>query len=279
MIVSPALAVLRRWPLVAAALCAASSSFATEAGRPRWELGVVGLSLSQRAYPGSDQNVRRSLVLPYFYYRGEVLRADEETVGVRAVKDRVFELDIGLGANLGSKAGQVEARRGMPDLGTTAEIGPRAKWFLSDRSHEGAWRFEVPARWVIDVSDRFRERGAVLEPTLVYSRDANDRAMFRVSAGVLLGNRRLARTWYGVDAAYADEARPAYDARGGLIAWRLGAAVSKAVAPNWRAFGFVRVDSVAGAANRASPLVRQTVGASIGVGFAWTWIRGDRARD
>ena len=42
-------------------------------------------------------------------------------------------------------------------------------------------------------------------------------------------------------------------------------------------FGFVRVDSVAGAANRASPLVRQTTGATAGVGLNWTWMRSERA--
>lgn len=267
---------LRCWSAVAAALLAASARLEAEPAKPLWELGFVGLGLAQQAYPGSDERVRRSFVLPYLLYRGEVLRADEETIGIRAIKDRVFELDIGLGANLGSRAGQLTARRGMPDLGTTVEFGPRAKWFLSDRRADGVWRFEVPARWVVDVSDRFRERGAVVEPTLVYACDAPDQTSFSVSAGALLGDRRMARTWYGVDARYVAEGRPAYDARAGLIAWRLGAAASKPVAANWHAFGFLRVDSVAGAVNRRSPLVRQTVGASIGVGLAWTWMRSDQ---
>lgn len=61
----------------------------------------------------------------------------------------------------------------------------------------------------------------------------------------------------------------------------VGLGVGTAVAQrNWRAFGFTRVDSVAGAANEASPLVRRTTGATVGLGLAWTWRRSDaRAAD
>lgn len=166
----------------------------------------------------------------------------------------------------------------MPSLGTTVELGPRAKWFLSDRRADAVWRFDLPARWVVNVSDSFRERGAVVEPTLVYSYDANDKHTFSVSAGAVLGDCRLARTLYGVDAAYATDSRPAYDARAGLIAWRLGAAASKSLTPDWHVFAFVRVDSLADAANRSSPLVRQTVGATVGIGVAWTLMRSERAQ-
>jgi outer membrane protein len=45
-------------------------------------------------------------------------------------------------------------------------------------------------------------------------------------------------------------------------------------------FGFARVDSVAGAANRASPLVQQRNGATVGLGVSWTWLRSEaRASD
>jgi hypothetical protein len=40
------------------------------------------------------------------------------------------------------------------------------------------------------------------------------------------------------------------------------------------------MDSVAGAANRASPLVERTYGASAGIGLSWTWLRSaDRGAD
>jgi len=42
-------------------------------------------------------------------------------------------------------------------------------------------------------------------------------------------------------------------------------------------FGFARLDTVAGAANENSPLVRRSTGASVGLGVAYTWMRSERA--
>jgi outer membrane scaffolding protein for murein synthesis (MipA/OmpV family) len=42
---------------------------------------------------------------------------------------------------------------------------------------------------------------------------------------------------------------------------------------NWNAFTYARMDSVAGAANEASPLVRNTTGVSAGLGVSYTWQR------
>jgi outer membrane scaffolding protein for murein synthesis (MipA/OmpV family) len=89
----------------------------------------------------------------------------------------------------------------------------------------------------------------------------------------IVGDRRLASTFYGVDPAFARPDRPAYAASSGLIAWRASLGVSAALGPDWRAFGFARWDSVSGAANRESPLVKATNGASVGVGLAYTWRR------
>lgn len=43
----------------------------------------------------SDTRVSRLVGLPYFIYRGEVLRADRETAGLLALKRGSFELDVG----------------------------------------------------------------------------------------------------------------------------------------------------------------------------------------
>ena len=92
----------------------------------------------------------------------------------------------------------------------------------------------------------------------------------------MFANRKLADTFYGVAPRYATATRPAYQAESGLVAWRLSASASRALAPDWRLFGFARLETVSGAANRASPLVRQTTGASVGLGVAWTWQQSDQ---
>ena len=61
----------------------------------------------------------------------------------------------------------------------------------------------------------------------------------------------------------------------GLIAWRLSTGMSHALGRDWRVFLFGRIDTVGGAANRASPLVRRETGASAGLGLTYTWLRSE----
>ncbi|MDV7398995.1 MipA/OmpV family protein, partial [Arthrospira platensis SPKY1] len=74
--------------------------------------------------------------------------------------------------------------------------------------------------------------------------------------------------------------RPAYVARGGLVATRLSLSATLSLGRDWQLFGFGRLESVQGAANEASPLVRKKGGVSAGLGVAYTWRRSQaQARD
>ena len=262
--------------LIFACALAAGAAAAQPAAVPLWEVGGLAFGTHQQAYPGSDQSVRRAIALPYLLYRGEVLRIDRGTAGVRALKRPTFEVDIGFSGAFGSSSRDIDARRGMPDLGTLVEFGPRLKWNLGEAAG-GRWHVELPLRGVFDLGDRLARRGLSFEPELQFARRTTGGLSYAASVAAVIGDRRLAETFYGVEPAYATAERPAYDARAGLINGRLGLTASQQVAPDWRVFGFVRIDSVAGAANRASPLVRQTTGTTAGVGLNWTWMRSERA--
>jgi outer membrane scaffolding protein for murein synthesis (MipA/OmpV family) len=242
---------------------------------PLWELGIGGATGSQQAYPGAAEQTTRTLVLPYAIYRGQFLRSDSGTVGLRALRTPRFEFDLGVAGSLGSSSARIEARRGMPDLGTLIEAGPRLRWNLSGDETSGGWRMDLPLRAVFDVSDGFAHRGVAFEPRLTYeSRVKGWR--WSTSGGAIVGSRRLTDTFYGVAPQYATADRPAFEARAGLIAWRLSGSLSHSVTPDLRAFATLRLDSVAGASNAASPLVRDRTGWSAGIGFAWTLKRSQQ---
>lgn len=243
---------------------------------PLWEVGAFGVGVSQQAYPGSDQQVTRGLALPYLVYRGRVLRADRETAGLRAIKTPRFELDVGVAGSFGARSEDIEARRGMPDLGTLVEFGPRLKWTLGEDPANSPWRLELPLRGVFDLSDHAAYRGLALEPRLVFQRRASSGWAYTTGISAIVADQRLARTFYGVDPVYALSDRPAYTAERGLVAWRLSASFSRNLSRDWRLFGFGRYDTVSGAANEDSPLVKRTGGGSIGIGLAYTWMRAER---
>jgi outer membrane scaffolding protein for murein synthesis (MipA/OmpV family) len=265
-----------------AACCAALSTLAVAQGAaggapPLWELGGVALGVSQSAYPGADQQVNRSLALPYFIYRGDVLRADRETAGIRALKMETFELDVGFAGAFGSGNETIDARQGMRKLGTLVELGPRLKWDLGAGPAGGRLSAEFPARAVLDLSDKAAHRGWSFEPKLTYSRRSDSGWRYSASISAIVADTRLAQTFYEVRSSEATALRPAYTAQSGLVSWRLGTAISRSLGSDWNLFGFARLDTVAGAANESSPLVRRSSGATVGLGVAYTWMRSDRA--
>ena len=268
---------------LAAPSCAADAAVPTPErlsapanGPPLWELGALAIGVSQQAYPGADQQVQRGLAVPYFVYRGRFLRADRDTAGLRALKTPSFEVDLGFAGAFAARSDRIEVRRGMPDLGTLVEFGPRLKWNLPLGAGGGTWRLELPLRSVFDLGDGAAYRGAAFEPELAYQRRLAGAWSYGASVSAIVADQRLARTLYAVDPAFARPDRPAYTASSGLIAWRLSASFSRSLSPDWRLFGFGRLDSVSGAANEESPLVRRKHGASVGFGLAYTWLRSRR---
>ncbi|WP_395006749.1 MipA/OmpV family protein [Undibacterium sp.] len=243
---------------------------------PLWEFGASAFALTQQAYPGAETYVNRVLAAPYFLYRGEHFRIDRGNTGYRAVKTPRFEFDVGFAGAFGSSSDKVTARRGMDKLGNLIEFGPRLKWNISEPEANGRWRFELPLRAVFDISNKFKHRGYTLEPEIEFERRAFGGWRYSTGLSAVWGNRQIAETFYQVRTDQVLPDRAAYQAKQGLIAWRLSSFISHSYSNNFRVFGGVRVDSVVGAANENSPLVKRKTAPSLLLGFTYTWMRSDR---
>lgn len=270
---------LRRGTVAVACLAAASAAWSQDTTTssppplPLWEVGLFAMGASQQAYPGAAQQLDRGLLLPYLVYRGEVLRVDRGGVGLRKVISPTVELDVGFSGAFGTRAGEIDARQGMPELGTLVEFGPRIQWKLSDGLGGGQLRADFALRGVFDLTDHMSAKGLALEPELVYARNSSTGWRYSAGVGLVVGDARLNDTLYGVAPAYATPTRPAYTAGAGLIASRLSLYVSRSLSPDLRLSAYTRLDSVAGAANQASPLVQKSTGASAGVWLTYTLAR------
>ncbi len=244
---------------------------------PLWELGVFGGAATTPAYPGSADRSTRGLVLPFLLYRGEVLRVDQQGIGARLLRSDRVELDVGLAASLPARSSDVGARTGMPNLGTLLELGPRLKVTLARTAPRSRIRLDLPLRAVIEARSGVRAQGITFEPKIVYEASAeNERWSFDANLGMVFGDRKINRYFYEVRPEFATPERPAYEADGGAMLVRAGASASRMLGMDVRVFGFVRYDSYAGAANRASPLMQKRSGASAGVALAWTFKRSAR---
>ena len=249
-------------------------ALAAEPALPLWEAGVFGGTAVTPAYPGASERSTRSLALPYLIYRGKVLRADRSGVGARLLNTDRVEFDVGFALSLPARSSDVPARRGMPDLGTLVEFGPRLKIKLAEPTQHSRLGLELPLRAVIEARGGLRRQGATFEPRLVYALQGEQQAWHvDASVGAVLGNAAINDYLYGVSPAFATGQRPAYAAKSGLMLTRLGLGGSYRLHQDWRAFAFLRYDNYASAANRTSPLLRQNSGTSAGIGLLWTWRR------
>lgn len=265
---------------VAATTAGAQDADAPTAGLPLWEVGAIAGALSTPAYPASSHQNRRVMALPYLIYRGDVLRADRGGLGARLVHSDRWELDVGFSGALPASSNEVELRRGMPDLGTLLEFGPRLKVRLAQPAADARVTLELPLRAALEFNGGVRQIGYALEPKLAYEREMVGDWRVKSAVSVLIGDQQLNQYFYGVPATYATATRPAFDAQSGLISTRLTVDGSKRLSPDLSLFAFARYDLHNGSANRASPLFAQDSGTSVGLALAWTLGRSSaRASD
>jgi outer membrane scaffolding protein for murein synthesis (MipA/OmpV family) len=243
---------------------------------PLWEAGAGIAVIDFPDYRGSDERQSYVLPIPYFVYRGEILKADREGLRGQFFKNNRLDLHLSLNGSVPVDSTDNAARRGMPDLDPTLEIGARLDLKLlrkPDRSIEVT--LGLPVRTVI-ASDFSHSKniGWVFEPQLnVDFRDVwpGEGWNLGLAAGPLYGDKRYHNYFYGVAPAFATLQRPAFTAAGGYAGSQILGAISKRF-PSFWVGAFARWDMLSGAVFEASPLVRQKD--SFAAGFAITWIFG-----
>ena len=285
--------IIRRTPIAirAAALFAASIALlAAGAARadqlPLWELGAGAAVVNFPDYRGSDERRTYPLPVPYVIYRGETLRIDRQKVRGLLFETSIAELDVSASGSVQVKSDKNRARRGMPDLDPTLELGPSLNIFLyRNPTGRSTLELRLPLRAII-ASD-FRQasyEGLLFNPHL----NLDLRGVFPgpgwnlgLQVGPIFATRQYHDYFYGVAPPSALPERPAYQAKGGYSGTQSTIALSKRFQNYW--FGaFVKADSLHGAVFEDSPLLKKKYAISAGVAAAYVFARSGRlveARD
>ncbi len=258
---------LRTAPLL---LCLAAH-FACAEQLPLWEFGAGIGATTLPHYRGSNQSRTWVLPVPYLVYRGEVLKADDRRYrGLFFDTDKV-ELEFSLSGSPPAKDN--DARRGMPDLDATLEIGPSLNIALYG-SANGMERLEVrlPVRTVFSSDfSHVRHAGWIFQPNLSldFKNVLGNRGWnLGLQGSLIYSDRRNNQYFYAVDPIFANADRPAFNPGGGYGGLNLLAAVSKRF-PSYWVGAFAKWDSVAGAVFADSPLVKARSNLSGGFAIAW----------
>jgi outer membrane scaffolding protein for murein synthesis (MipA/OmpV family) len=251
-------------------LCLATG-FAHADQLPLWEAGAGIGATALPHYRGSDQSRTWVLPVPYLVYRGEEIKVDDRRFrGLFFDSDRV-ELEFSLSGSPPVKDN--DARRGMPDLDATLEIGPSLNIALY-RSDDRTERLEarLPVRTVFSSDfSHVRQAGWVFQPNLNldFKNFLGNRGWnLGLQGSLIYADRRYNRYFYSVDPMFAVTDRPAFDASGGFGGANLLAAVSKRF-PGFWVGAFAKWDSLGGAVFADSPLIRTRSNFSGGFAVAW----------
>lgn len=240
---------------------------------PLWEAGIGATVLSFPDYRGSDERRTWVLPFPYVVYRGDYLKVDERRVRSLFFKTGGVELDASVNGTVPVKSSENDARRGMPDLDPTLEIGPSLNIDLTwSADRKTQLELRLPVRAVIASDFKSIDfAGWVFEPALnldVHDAFGNPGLKFGVLAGPMFSNRRHNEYFYAVDPAFATATRPAYSPGGGYAGAQIIAGLSKRFRSYWVG-GFARWDTLNNAAFDNSPLVRTNQSFSAGIAAAW----------
>ena len=247
---------------------------------PVWEFGLGVGAVSFGDYRGADSTHVYVLPVPYFYYRGDFLKADRK--GIRGKLFRQDWVELNISANATTPVRRNATRAGMPDLRSTVEIGPSIDLHLWKSADERiAFDVRMPLRAVFTVQARPHSIGGVFAPTA--SIDIKDVAGFHgwyfgALAGPLFADHRYHDYFYTVAPQFATAERPAYQASAGYSGAEFLVALSKRY-PSFWVGAYVRHDTLAGAVFENSPLVKRDNYWASGVGMAWMIHQSSRLVD
>jgi outer membrane scaffolding protein for murein synthesis (MipA/OmpV family) len=256
-----------------ACLCAPLAGWSAELTEaPRWEAGAGLGAVTFPVYRGAAESDTWPVPIPYFVYRGSVLRADRSGVNAVFVDEPRLRMDLSANASPPVRSSHAPVRHGMEDLRPTAEFGPSLEaWLWQSADARARLSVHMPVRAALTLEASPRAVGLVGGVYLNFDRmDAFGRPGWAlgVRAGPSFQSRRYDAYYYSVRPDQATAERAEYSAPGGYAGATAVLSLSKRFARHW--FGaFVRYDTLAGAAFADSPLVESRHYLAAGIGFVW----------
>jgi outer membrane protein len=253
------------------ALAIGTSLHAHAEEEPLWEAGLGVGALVFPDYRGSDEMSAYPIPVPYFVYRGNFLKADREGVRGEIFDRKYAELSISVNATIPVRSEDNEARRGMPDLDPTFELGPSLDLHLW-RSTDERVRLDLvmPLRAPMTIDRSPQSIGWIFAPRLNLDIE-NVRASgwdLGLGMGPVFADRKYHDYFYSAAPEHATPTRREYEAHGGYSGSHVLASLSKRYPKYWIG-AYIRYDALQSAAFDDSPLFKSKDYFAGGIGIAW----------
>lgn len=232
------------------------------------EAGLALVAQGAADYRGSNHYRPYAVPLPYFLYRGRVLKADRDGVRGDFWSNHRMEFNLSVDGSLNGNSDDNRLRRGMPELESAIEFGPSLNIRLAGDTLQDGWSLRLPVRAVITVSgDGLNHIGNVFSPRIYWRKPemiGSWRGSF--SAGTMIADRSYHAYFYDVPLEYVTEGRLLFRSSGGYS----GSFLRFSLYHHWQDWRFgvsFRYDYLAGANFMDSPLVQTEHYGSISIGL------------
>lgn len=249
-----------------------NSSNAQEDTNKKWELGLGVGAVSGPDYRGSDEYRDFISPIPYVVYRGKIIRSDREGIRGNFLRTDRYEFTLSASASITPDADKNTLREGMPDLGSTLELGPSFTINLTGTDFSQGWHLQIPWRAVFAIgADESGYIGSIFQPQIVYRNKLSDWT-FTYRAGITFASNDYHDYYYKVKQDYVTETRDYFDASGGYSGWNNQMALSRSFNYNniqTRLALFIRYDNIGGTDFNKSPLVVTDHSYRGGLAFIW----------
>jgi outer membrane scaffolding protein for murein synthesis (MipA/OmpV family) len=245
--------------------------------KPLWEIGVGLAVLQMPDYRGSDEYRGYLLPYPYLVYRGDILRVERERISGRIFETDRLLLDISLNGSVPVDSSDNQARRGMPDLDPTFEIGPSLNiTLLENRQDRYKLKLTFPIRAVFSTDfSSVRREGWIFHPRLNFEKAdiiPGSGLNLGLSVGPMFADQGYHDYYYTVDPAFETPSRPRYAAGSGYSGSTAAVGLGKNLSP-FILNAFVSLDYLKGAVFEESPLVKTQYAWMCGFTVSWIFLK------
>ena len=242
---------------------------------PLYEFGVGSGIFHVPLYPGSRETQTRSLVLPFFLYRGKVLQSDQRG-GLRGlfIRNPRYRLDFSASGGFSSNATDSKARNGMNDLDWNFQVGPRFVYLITPAEKQRRWQLNIPIRSVFTTNFKsWVDRGFIFNPKLTYywNHFLHKKVDLFFSLSSAWASLRISEYFYEVDENEVTPSRKAYQAHSGFLESALSTSMRFQLSDQLRIFSGFSFNDYSSARNRASPLLNSRNTSSFAIALVWTF--------
>ena len=237
-----------------------------------WKLGIGVGGQILHDYRGSNQAHAKIIPVPILLHNGKFLKINRDGARGEFFSNHRVQIDISADAALSGDSEDNHAREGMPKLDSAFELGPSISVFLAGKNFDDGWSLRFPIRAVFTLNNwRMEHQGYVFNPRFSFRKPKvlGDWDL-GFAVGALWGSRDYHNYYYTVDALYATDARPAYQASGGY-AGSYSKLSTRRKLGDWFIGAYVRYDNLSGATFEHSPLVKTQHYGAFGFGIGKTF--------